>query len=85
MFLLPFDVLNLILEYDGRIKYSHKERMYVNIISKLDWRYAVVDPKIGEKCLLVTRMNCWSDLKYFVDVYYKNSEIGLVFCKKVIY
>ena len=28
---LPFDVL----EYDGRIKYSHKERIYVNIIGDI--------------------------------------------------
>ena len=34
---LPFDVLNLILEYDGRIKYSHKDKIYVNIISKNGW------------------------------------------------
>lgn len=33
----PFDVLNLILEYDGRIKYDYKERIYVNIISKNDY------------------------------------------------
>jgi hypothetical protein len=32
---LPFDILNLILEYDGRIKYVHKERIYVNINKKL--------------------------------------------------
>ena len=24
---LPFDILNIVLEYDGRIKYSHKECM----------------------------------------------------------
>jgi hypothetical protein len=42
---LPFDILNLILEYDGRIKYSHIDRVYRNIISKNDPRYNVIKKK----------------------------------------
>lgn len=48
---LPFDVLNLILQYDGRIKYLHKERIYVNIISKNDYRYNIILPKINKKII----------------------------------
>ena len=50
--ILPFDVLNLILEYDGRIKYIHKERLYVNIISKNDYRYNIIRPKLNSKIYL---------------------------------
>jgi hypothetical protein len=46
---LPFDVLNLILEYDGRIKYIHKERIFLNIISKNDYRYNIIQTKINNK------------------------------------
>ena len=42
---LPFDILNLILEYDGRIKYYHIDRVYRNIISKNDPRYNVIKKK----------------------------------------
>ncbi len=77
---LPLDVLKLILEYDGRIKYSHKERIYVNIIHKYDWRYSVVGHKMGEHCALVKNLR-YGNLKYFVNIYYKTKEIGLLFCK----
>ena len=42
---LPFDVLNLILEYDGRIKYLHKQCIYINIIHKDDYRYSIIEKK----------------------------------------
>jgi len=48
---LPFDVLNLILAYDGRIKYIHKDRIYVNIISKNDYRYNIIAPKMNKKMI----------------------------------
>ena len=48
-FNLPFDVLNLILEYDGRIKYLHKEQIYINIISKNDYRYNIIETIINNK------------------------------------
>ena len=36
----PQDILNLILEFDGRIKYRKGE--YVNCISKNDYRYNIL-------------------------------------------
>jgi hypothetical protein len=30
----PFDILNLILQYDGRIKYSYKDHIYVKYCQK---------------------------------------------------
>jgi len=37
---LPTDILNVILEFDGRIKYRKGE--YVNCISKNDYRYNIL-------------------------------------------
>jgi hypothetical protein len=82
---LPFDVLNIILEYDGRIKYLHKYRIYVNVISKNDYRYNIVEPKNNNKINVMQNFNIGNNgLKFYVDIYYKNSELGLILCKKII-
>jgi len=84
---LPFDVLNTILQYDGRIKYLHKQRIYVNIIHKNDYRYNIIESKIHNKINLTNNLNIGNNgLQYYIDIYYKNDEIykGLIFCKKII-
>ena len=84
---IPFDVLNIILEYDGRIKYIHKDRIYVNIISKNDYRYNVVETKMKDKINLIQNLIHGNNgLKYYIDVYYKNDIIcvGLMFSKKIL-
>jgi hypothetical protein len=45
--LLPNELLHLILEYDGRIKYRNGQ--YVNIIHKYDKRFTAITPLIGKK------------------------------------
>jgi hypothetical protein len=85
---LPFDVLNLILEYDGRIKYIHKERIYVNIISKNDYRYDIINSRIKSKVNLITTLSIGNNgLNFYIDIYYKNDIIakGLIFSKKMLY
>ena len=84
---LPFDVLNLILEYDGRIKYIHKERIYVNIITKNDYRYNILETKIKNQKNLINTFNIRNNgLNYYIDIYYKNDIIatGLMFSKKML-
>lgn len=84
---LPFDVLNIILEYDGRIKYIHKDRIYVNIISKNDYRYNIIETKMKDKINLIQNLTCGiNGLKYYIDIYYKNDIIcvGLMFSKKIL-
>lgn len=44
---LPKELLDLILEYDGRIKY--KKGKYVNIIHKNDIRYKIIKNIISKK------------------------------------
>lgn len=81
----PFDILNLIFEYDGRIKYSHKERIYRNIISKNDPRYSIIKTKINNKKELINKFNKGNNgLKYYIDIFYKNQELGMIFCKKML-
>jgi hypothetical protein len=52
---LPYELVNLILEYDGTIKYKYKKKdgtdyhKYVNIIHKNDTRYDVIRPSISKK------------------------------------
>jgi len=82
---LPLDVLNIILQYDGRIKYLHKYRIFVNIISKNDPRYSIVKTKIIQKINLIQHFNIGNNgLKFYIDIYYKNNELGLLFCKKLL-
>ena len=85
--ILPFDVLNLILEYDGRIKYIHKEGIYVNVISKNDYRYNIITPKMNAKFGLIKQLNIGNTgLKFYLDIYYKNDENykGLIFNKRIL-
>ena len=44
---IPKEVLNIILDYDGRIKYKYGK--YVNIIDKNDERYNIITPIISKK------------------------------------
>jgi len=85
--LLPFDILNLILEYDGRIKYIHKDRIYVNVISKNDYRYDIIMPKINTKFGIIKQLNIGGNgSNFYVHIRYKNDEIhkGLVMSKRMM-
>lgn len=44
---IPKDLLHMILDYDGRIKYKNGE--YVNIIQKNDTRYNIIQEVIDKK------------------------------------
>ena len=82
---LPFDILNIILQYDGRIKYLHKNRIYINIISKNDYRYSLLETKINNNINLINYFNIGNNgLNFYIDVYYKNHELGLIFSKKAL-
>jgi hypothetical protein len=84
---IPFDVLNLILEYDGRIKYIHKEGIYVNMISKNDYRYNIINSEMKEKVNLIRSLSIGNNgLKFYIDIYYKNDIMtkGLIFSKKMV-
>ena len=52
---LPYELKNIIFEYDGRIKYKYKDknhidyRKFVNVIHKYDERYNIITPIINKK------------------------------------
>ena len=52
---LPYELVNLICEYDGRIKYKYKQKhnidyqKFVNVIHKYDERYNIIAPIIDKK------------------------------------
>jgi hypothetical protein len=56
---LPFELVNIILEYDGRIKYKYKHKnqidyyTFVNVIHKHDTRYNVIKPIIHKKYQII--------------------------------
>ena len=84
---LPFDVLNIILQYYGRIKYIHKEQKYVNILSKNDYRYNIIKSKMISKVNLINTSNIGNNgLNFYIDVYYKNDVLwkGVIFSKKIL-
>ena len=52
---LPSELKNIILDYDGHIKYKYKIKnsidyhKYVNVIHKHDIRYSIITPVINKK------------------------------------
>jgi hypothetical protein len=53
-FFLPDDLICIILEYDGRIKY--KKGKYVNIIHKDDARYYMIQSIINKKIEILKKI-----------------------------
>ena len=52
---IPKDILHIILEYDGRIKY--KNGKYVNVIHKNDERYNIIMPVISKKIVIMKNID----------------------------
>ena len=70
---IPEDLLHIILEYDGRIKY--KNGRYVNIIHKNDERYNIITPLISKKMRIMQNTELSGSGFYF--------EFGFDICKSV--
>ena len=81
---IPRDILNIILDYYGKIKYLPKKGIYINIINKKDYRYDIIQLLIIKKINLINLFNIGNnDLKFYIDIYFKK-EIGVILSKKII-
>jgi hypothetical protein len=63
MKVLPKELLHIILELDGRIKYRNGK--YVNIIHKYDERYDMITPLISKKIEILKTANIDGSNFYF--------------------
>jgi len=60
---IPEDLLHIILDYDGRIKY--KNGNYVNIIHKNDERYNTIEPLVSKKMKIMKYLTTRTDRDSF--------------------
>ena len=67
------------VEYDGRIRYIHKERIYVNIISKNDERYNIIRPVISKKMVIIKTIVLHGKDFYFEFGFDIDSRVGLCY------
>jgi hypothetical protein len=73
---LPHYLINIILDYDGRIKY--KNGKYINIIHKHDFRYNIIEPLI-EKKKEIMKHTCTSSSRFYFEFSF-NNEFPMGLC-----
>lgn len=74
---IPKDLLHIILDYDGRIKYRKGE--YVNIIHKNDLRYNILIPIISKKKKIMEKTEISENGFYFEFGFDICNSVGLVY------
>ena len=74
---IPNELLDIILEYDGRIKY--KNGRYVNIIHKNDERYNIIKPHINKKIKIIKRIQIHDSGFYFEFSFDTLLNVGLCY------
>lgn len=62
---LPKELLHIILEYDGRIKYRKEE--YVNIIHKHDPRYNIIQNIINKKVKIIKGIQIENTTRFYFE------------------
>jgi len=71
------DVLDIILEYDGRIKY--KNGKYINIIHKYDSRYNIINQIVKKKIKILNTITVSGNNFYFEFGFDIDERIGLCY------
>ena len=74
---IPNELLDIILEYDGRIKY--KKGNYVNIIHKNDERYNIITQLISKKMEIMKRTEVDGSGFYFEFGFDTCVNVGLCY------
>jgi hypothetical protein len=79
---IPKELLHIILEYDGRIKFLHKNGKngkYVNIIHKKDKRYNIIKSIISKKLEIMKTIEIDGYSFYFEFRFDICNRIGLCY------
>tara|TARA_B100000902_G_C27294673_1_gene909228 strand:+ start:1998 stop:2375 length:378 start_codon:yes stop_codon:yes gene_type:complete len=82
---LPYELKNIIFEYDGRIKYKYKQKnhidyhKFVNIIHKYDERYNIITPIINKKIEILQNAEVSKNGFYFEFEFDKQPNIALCY------
>ena len=74
---IPKDLLHIILEYDGRIKY--KNGKYINVIHKKDDRYNIITPVITKKIGIMKNIDLRGTEFYFEFGFDIDNRVGLCY------
>ena len=79
---LPKDIVNIILEYDGQIRYKNGE--YINIIHNKDKRYDIIRPIIKKKKeiiknTIIDKSNNNFNIRFRFDGF-KNAMLAITNC-----
>jgi hypothetical protein len=74
---IPKELLHIILEYDGRIKY--KNGKYVNIIHKNDETYDIIKPVMNKKIVIMENIQLDTSGFYFEFCFDICNKVGLCY------
>jgi len=75
---IPKELLHIILEYDGRIKYRNGK--YINIFSKNDKRYTIVKPIISKKMEILKTITISDDGSFYFQFSFDTiNDMGLCY------
>lgn len=75
---IPKELVNIILDYDGRI--SYKKGKYFNIIHKNDFRYDIINSILSKKMEIMKKMEIRDGIRYYFEISFDiDIRIGLCY------